>query len=379
MPSILVPILLGLTLVLVIGCFYISGNMNNKLNRMRRRYDMLLRGHSDINLEELLLHFSDELDAFKEERAKTEQKLYHVEQWMARTDTDQTAHVDERFATISRQITDEMRQSTASVMQNLNRVDTEVNARMNAVEKESTETVNREAAAIRAQVNEFSQSILRQVKKNEEDAFVRFDSLEKDAARQKEETANRLAYIEKDAISRFQQLENGLVERIGGLQTITQNRFQSMEQKTQENFAAGRAETEKWLKTLEQNTKEQTEALGQELHRRVDGLQKQTDERVTTFQKETTEKVKSESLRLREQLAMAIQKIYLYRYNAFEDVTGESSFSAVLLDEYRNGLIVTTIYSRENTNTFAKEIRSGEPLQKLSPEEEYALKEAMKR
>lgn len=379
MPTILMPILLVLVFILMIGCFYIAGNMNNKLNRMRRRYDMLLRGHSDINLEELLLSFSDELNGFKEERAKTEQKLYHVEQWIARTDTDQTAHVDERFATISRQITDEMRQSTSNVMQNLNRIDTEVNARMTAVEKGSAETVNREAAALRAQLNEFSQSIVRQVKKNEEDAFVRFDSLEKDAAKQKEETANRLDHVENDALARFQQLENGLVERIGGLQTITQNRFQSMEQKTQENFAAGRAETEKWLKTLEQNTKAQTEAMGKELHRRVDVLQKETNDRVSNFQKETTEKVKSESLRLREQLAMAIQKIYLHRYNAFEDVAGESSFTAVLLDEYRNGLILTTIYSRENTNTFAKEIRSGEPVQKLSPEEEYALSEAMKR
>ena len=379
MPTILMPILLVLIFILMIGCFYIAGNMNNKLNRMRRRYDMLLRGHSDINLEELLLNFSDELNGFKEERAKTEQKLYHVEQWIARTDTDQTAHVDERFATISRQITDEMRQSTANVMQNLNRIDTEVNARMTAVEKGSAETVNRESAALRAQLNEFSQSIVRQVRKNEEDAFVRFDSLEKDAAKQKEETASRLDHVENDALARFQQLENGLVERIGGLQTITQNRFQSMEQKTQENFAAGRAETEKWLKTLEQNTKAQTEAMGKELHRRVDVLQKETNDRVSNFQKETTEKVKSESLRLREQLAMAIQKIYLHRYNAFEDVAGESSFTAVLLDEYRNGLILTTIYSRENTNTFAKEIRSGEPVQKLSPEEEYALSEAMKR
>lgn len=379
MPNFLVPVLLVLIFLLMLGCFYIAGNMSNKLNRMRRRYDLLLRGHSDINLEEFILSLSGELDAAKEDRAKTEQKLYHIEQWMARTDTDQTAHVDERVATISRQLTDEMRRSTANVMQNLNRVDSEVKERMNAVEKGSTDALNRETAALRAQWNEFSQSMMRQVKKNEEDAFVQFDSIEKEAARQKEEVDNRLSRIEDDANSRFRQLENGLVERIGGLQTITQNRFQSMEQKAQETFAASRGETEQWLKTLEKNTTARADAMEKELHHRVETLQQETSEKVTNFQKETTEKVKSESLRLREQLAMAIQKIYVHRYNAFEDVAGESSFTAVLLDEYRNGLLLTTIYSRESSTTFAKEIRSGEPVQKLSPEEEYALQEAMKR
>lgn len=379
MPNFLMPALLFVVFVLMIGCFYIAGNTNNKLNRMRRRYDLLLRGRSDINMEELLLSLSGELDASKEERAKAEQKIYHIEQWIARTDADQTAHVDERFATISRQLTEEMRQSTSSVMQTINRVDSEVKERMNAVEKESAESIIREASALRAQLNEFSQATVRQVKKNEEDAFVRFDSIEKNATAWKEEIDSRLLNMETDANGRFRQLEGGLVERIAGLQTITQNRFQNMEQKAQETFAAGRAETEQWLKTLEQNTNARAEQMEKDLHHRVDTLQQETNERVSNFEKETTQKVKSESLRLREQLAMAIQKIYVHRYNAFADVAGESSFSAVLLDEYRNGLILTTIYSRENTITFAKEVRSGEPVQKLSPEEEHALDEAMKR
>ena len=126
MPNIIFILLMFLTLLVVLCCFYMTSSTNKKLNRLRRRYDLLLRGQTDINIEEYLLGLSGELEKFKAERSKTEQKLYHVEQWMARTDTDQSAYVNERFSTVSKGITDEMRQTTANVMQSLNRLDGEV-------------------------------------------------------------------------------------------------------------------------------------------------------------------------------------------------------------------------------------------------------------
>lgn len=379
MPNIIFILLMFLTLLVVLGCFYMTSSTNKKLNRLRRRYDLLLRGQTDINIEEYLLGLSGELEKFKAERSKTEQKLYHVEQWMARTDTDQSAYVNERFSTVSKGITDEMRQTTANVMQSLNRLDGEVKQRLNAAEKGSAETVKRETAALRGQLNEFSQSIVRQVRKNEEDAFVRFDSLEKDVAQQKEQTNARLTQLEGDTAQRFKQVEEGWNERLGGLQTMTQNRFQTMEQRAQEAQRAQQQEMHETLEAMDKSSQQRADGLEKDLRSKMDHLEKETDSRITLFREEAGDQMKRESSRIREQLSMAIQKIYLYRYNAFDDVAGDTSFTAVLLDEYRNGLILTTLYSRRGTTTFAKEVRTGEPVQKLSPEEEVALQEAMKR
>ncbi len=379
MPDVIFILLLVVILILMIGCFYIASNMNKKMNRMRRRYDMLLRGHTDINLEEYVLGLNGELDAFKEQRQKTEQKLYHVEQWMARTDTDQSAYVEERFAGFSRQLTEEMRASMANVNSEMKRLDEQVFARMDQVERETSDSISREISDIRAQVGDFSQSMTRRVKKNEEDAFIRFDALEKDILQKDAAYTDNMNRIESMSDEHLRSAENSLNEKIAGLQTMTQNRFQTIEQRTQDTLADQFDQTTTSIRQLEAQTGESIQQLAQQTTERLDGMENQMQQRMKVMKEETSEKLKSESLKIREQLSMAFQKSYLYRYNAFEDVTGESSFSLVLLDEYRNGFILTSIYSRANTTTFAKEIRSGEPVQKLSPEEMKALAEAMKR
>ncbi len=76
-------------------------------------------------------------------------------------------------------------------------------------------------------------------------------------------------------------------------------------------------------------------------------------------------------------IANSIQKVGFHRYNAFDYVTNEMSFSVALLDSKSNGIILTSIFGRENSTTFAKEIRKGSGLQELSIEEEIALGRAL--
>ena len=60
MPNIIFILLMFLTLLVVLGCFYMTSSTNKKLNRLRRRYDLLLRGQTDINI--CLLYTSDAAD-----------------------------------------------------------------------------------------------------------------------------------------------------------------------------------------------------------------------------------------------------------------------------------------------------------------------------
>ncbi|MHC6181535.1 DUF4446 family protein [Clostridium sp. JNZ X4-2] len=72
-----------------------------------------------------------------------------------------------------------------------------------------------------------------------------------------------------------------------------------------------------------------------------------------------------------------IQKISIIRYRAFEDVGSDLSFSIALLDEKNDGVIITGIYGRDESTTYAKPIDSGMSRYELSQEEKQVLEECI--
>ena len=74
-----------------------------------------------------------------------------------------------------------------------------------------------------------------------------------------------------------------------------------------------------------------------------------------------------------------IQKVGLVRYNPFGDIGGDQSFAIALLDAYDNGLIISSLHSKEGTRVYAKPIKKGKSSYQLSDEEKKAVEEAMKK
>ena len=72
----------------------------------------------------------------------------------------------------------------------------------------------------------------------------------------------------------------------------------------------------------------------------------------------------------------ALRKVGLVRYDAFEDVGGGQSFSAALLDEGGNGVVLTSIHGRGESRTYGKAVRGGASEHTLSPEEQQAIAQA---
>jgi hypothetical protein len=70
---------------------------------------------------------------------------------------------------------------------------------------------------------------------------------------------------------------------------------------------------------------------------------------------------------------LALQKFYMVRYDAFEEMGGRLSFSAALLDEHGDGLVITSINGRTETRTYAKPIKSLDSEHNLSDEEREAI------
>ncbi|WML36433.1 DUF4446 family protein [Clostridium sp. OS1-26] len=79
------------------------------------------------------------------------------------------------------------------------------------------------------------------------------------------------------------------------------------------------------------------------------------------------------NLRLKE----CVQKVSIVRYRAFEDVGSDLSFSIALLDESNSGVIITGIYGRNESTTYAKPIDRGISRYDLSQEEDHVLQECI--
>lgn len=80
---------------------------------------------------------------------------------------------------------------------------------------------------------------------------------------------------------------------------------------------------------------------------------------------------------LKEQVEKCTQKVSVIRYKAFEDVGSDLSFSVALLDGENNGVILTGIYGRDYSTTYAKPIDKGISRYDLSDEELHVLNAAM--
>lgn len=67
----------------------------------------------------------------------------------------------------------------------------------------------------------------------------------------------------------------------------------------------------------------------------------------------------------------------MVKFNAYENVGGNQSFSCVLLDENGHGMVLSNLYSRERSNLFAKPIIDFKCDLELIKEEQQALQEAI--
>ncbi|EOC99788.1 hypothetical protein L21TH_2187 [Caldisalinibacter kiritimatiensis] len=75
-------------------------------------------------------------------------------------------------------------------------------------------------------------------------------------------------------------------------------------------------------------------------------------------------------------LKLSVQKVGIIRYNAFDDMGSDLSFSIALLDENLNGVVISTIFGRNESNTYAKPIIEGKSKYNLSVEELQAIDKA---
>lgn len=72
-----------------------------------------------------------------------------------------------------------------------------------------------------------------------------------------------------------------------------------------------------------------------------------------------------------------ISSLIVRKFNPYEDSGGDLSFSVILLDREKNGVMLTSLHGRERTTLYSRPISNGQINAKLLYDEKEALDEAL--
>jgi hypothetical protein len=75
-------------------------------------------------------------------------------------------------------------------------------------------------------------------------------------------------------------------------------------------------------------------------------------------------------------LRKSVQNINTIRFNPFEDAGSNQSFAIAFLNEYGDGVVISSLYSREGVRVYAKPIKNYQSEYTLSNEEKEAIRTA---
>ncbi|MEK7566558.1 MAG: DUF4446 family protein [Patescibacteria group bacterium] len=82
---------------------------------------------------------------------------------------------------------------------------------------------------------------------------------------------------------------------------------------------------------------------------------------------------------LEKRVNRSAQHLGIVRFNPYAETGGDQSFSIAVLDEQKNGFVVSGLYNREQSRIYAKPVEAGESQYHLSGEEKTAIEKAVSR
>jgi hypothetical protein len=79
---------------------------------------------------------------------------------------------------------------------------------------------------------------------------------------------------------------------------------------------------------------------------------------------------------LKNDFTFSVQRVGLVRFNPFNDGGGNFSFCLAMLDQNNTGVVITSMYGREQNRIYTKKVDQGKSDTKLTEEEEQAVARA---
>ncbi len=92
--------------------------------------------------------------------------------------------------------------------------------------------------------------------------------------------------------------------------------------------------------------------------------------------KSAKEKTEKELIEINKKLKKSIRGLETIRFNPFPDQGSNQSFAVGMVNEDGDGVVFSSLYSRERMSIFAKPIKNGKSEYELTTEEKEVLKKA---
>lgn len=92
---------------------------------------------------------------------------------------------------------------------------------------------------------------------------------------------------------------------------------------------------------------------------------------------EKSEQLDVENKRIDALLQIAVTRVGVVRFRAFEDMGSDLSYAVALLDSHNDGVVLSSIFGREDSRSYVKPITNGSSSYTMTQEEEQALHDAM--
>ncbi len=89
-------------------------------------------------------------------------------------------------------------------------------------------------------------------------------------------------------------------------------------------------------------------------------------------------KLAEELKEFKQDMDTALTKVGVIRFNPFQEIGGDQSFSIALLNQKNNGVVITSHYTREGNRVYAKPIKNGVSEYPLSVEEKEVLEQTLR-
>lgn len=82
---------------------------------------------------------------------------------------------------------------------------------------------------------------------------------------------------------------------------------------------------------------------------------------------------KNDLQKIKEASKLHVQHVTLQRFNPFGDTGGDQSFILALLDGNKDGVVITSLHSRENTRFYVKSVNGGVGVEHPLSDEEQKI------
>ncbi len=92
--------------------------------------------------------------------------------------------------------------------------------------------------------------------------------------------------------------------------------------------------------------------------------------------KSAKEKIEKEIIEINKKLKKSVRGLETIRFNPFPDQGSNQSFAVGMVNEDGDGVVISSLYSRERMSIFAKPIKDGRSEYELTTEEKEVLKKA---